>query len=161
MIDLVFFDIDGVLTDGMVYIDHEGNESKRISFDDIDAIFELKRAGVKIGFITGEENAFSDYVKKRFSPDFFISGCKDKLLCFKKLAEKENFDKSTVCFVGDSKKDVKLLRYLDYSFVPSDVDDEIKETAKFVTNARRGTGVIKEVAKFILEKRKIQKNVRN
>jgi len=161
MIDVVFFDIDGVLTDGMVYINHEGNESKKISFDDVDAIFELKRKGVKIGFITGEENKFSEYVKKRFSPDFFISGCKDKLLCFKELAEKENLDKSTVCFVGDSKKDVELLRYLDYSFVPSDVDDEIKETAKSVTNARRGTGVIKEVAKFVLEKRKTQKNVRN
>lgn len=52
MIDTVFFDIDGVLTDGMVYVDSDGKESKRISFDDIDAVFELKRAGVQVGFIT-------------------------------------------------------------------------------------------------------------
>ncbi len=161
MIDTLFFDIDGVLTDGMVYIDHEGNESKRISFDDIDAIFELKREGVKIGFITGEENKFSKYVKKRFSPDFFASGCKDKLQYFQETAEKKNLDKSKACFVGDSKKDVDLLEYLDYSFVPSDVDDEIKKSAKFIANAVKGSGVIKEVAKFILDKRKTQKNVRN
>lgn len=150
MIDAVFFDIDGVLTDGMVYVGSGGAELKRISFDDIDAVFELKRAGVKIGFITGEDDSFSEYVKKRFSPDFFKSGCKDKLSYFKELESREKLTKSATCFVGDSSKDVELLRYLDYSFVPSNVDDEIKSSAKYVTQATRGSGVIKEVAKFIL-----------
>ena len=40
----------------MLYIDSAGNESKKISFDDIDAIFELKRNEMKIGFIAGENN---------------------------------------------------------------------------------------------------------
>ena len=58
MIEAVFLDIDGVLTDGAIYVDASGNETKRILFDDIDAVFELKRAGLKIGFITGEETSF-------------------------------------------------------------------------------------------------------
>ncbi len=153
MIDVAFFDIDGVLTDGMVYIDSDGKETKKISFDDIDAIFELKRAGIKIGFITGEDNGFSKFVERRFSPDFFVAGCKDKLSYFKELAEKENIDKSKTCFTGDSKKDIPLLKYTDYSFSPSDVDEEIRESAKAVVNAVRGNGVIKEVAKFILANR--------
>ena len=153
MIEVALFDIDGVLTDGTVWVDSSGNETKRISFDDIDAIFELKRAGVKVGFITGEENGFAEYVKERFSPDFFASGCKDKLSYFKELAEKEGLDKARVCFVGDSGKDVSLLKYLDCSFAPSDVDDDIKGAAKFVANATRGRGVIKEVARFILARR--------
>ena len=151
MIEVALFDIDGVLTDGMVYVDSEGKESKRISFDDIDAVFELKRAGVKVGFITGEDNGFIKYVKKRFVPDYFVSGCKDKLVYFKDLEEKEGLDKSRTCFVGDSRKDVKLLEYLEYSFVPSDIDNEIKESAKFITKAVRGKGVIKDVARFILK----------
>jgi 3-deoxy-D-manno-octulosonate 8-phosphate phosphatase (KDO 8-P phosphatase) len=88
MIDAVFFDIDGVLTDGMVYVDSDGKESKRISFDDIDAVFELKRAGLRVGFITGEDNGFTEYVKKRFVPDYFVSGCKDKLKYFKDIKKK-------------------------------------------------------------------------
>ena len=56
MIDTVLLDVDGVLTDGAVYVDSSGKETKRILFDDIDAVFELKRAGIKIGFITGEDN---------------------------------------------------------------------------------------------------------
>ncbi|MFQ5714593.1 MAG: HAD hydrolase family protein [Candidatus Scalinduaceae bacterium] len=155
MIDAVFFDIDGVLTDGMVYVDSDGKETKRISFDDIDAVFELKRAGVKVGFITGEDNGFTKYVKKRFVPDYFVSGCKDKLGYFKDLEEKEGLDKPKTCFVGDSKKDMELLEYLEYSFVPSDIDNEIKESAKFITNAVRGKGVIKEVAGFVLKKNNV------
>ena len=58
MIEAIFLDIDGVLTDGAVYVDASGNETKRILFDDIDAIFKLKRSGIKIGFITGEDNDF-------------------------------------------------------------------------------------------------------
>lgn len=154
MIEIVLLDVDGVLTDGTVYIDSEGKESKRIAFDDIDAVFELKRAGIKIGFLTGEDNNFSEYVKKRFAPDYFVSGCKDKLSYFKRLSEDESIDKSKVCFVGDSTKDIELLKYLDFSFSPTDVSHEIKESAKFVTHAARGKGVIKEVAAFVLNRRK-------
>ncbi len=151
MIDILFMDIDGVLTDGMVYIDSQGNESKRISFDDIDAIFALKRTGIRIGFITGEDNSFSEYVKERFSPDYFASGCKDKLSYFKSLEQKEGLDKSRASYVGDSEKDVELLNYLDLSFAPSNVDSEVKRAAKFILSTPKGSGVIKEVAKFILE----------
>ncbi len=72
--EAVFLDIDGILTDGSVYVDASGKETKRIQFDDIDAIFKLKRAGIKIGFITGEDNDFCQYVEKRFDPDFFSKG---------------------------------------------------------------------------------------
>ena len=60
MINTVLLDIDGVLTDGAVYVSADGKETKRILFEDIDAIFALKRAGLKIGFITGEDNEFCD-----------------------------------------------------------------------------------------------------
>lgn len=153
MIEFAFFDIDCVLTDGVEYFDSNGLETKKISFDDIDAIFELKRSGIRIGFITGEDNNFADYVRKRFSPDYFAAGCKDKLSYFKTLEKSGEIDKTKACFVGDSKKGIELSRYIYYSFTPSNVDDEIKNTAKFVTNAVKGKGVIKEATRFILNKR--------
>lgn len=153
MIETVFFDVDGVLTDGAVYVDAAGHEIKRISFEDIDAVFELKRAGIKIGFITGEANGFCRYVRERFAPDFFLEGCKDKLGAFKLLMRKAGLDESKVCYVGDSKKDVELLRYVASSFVPADVDPGVKDSAKFVLKAGRGKGVIKEVAGHVLKPR--------
>ena len=150
MISFVFLDIDGVLTDGAVYVDAFGKETKRIIFDDIDAIFKLKRAGIKIGFITGENNDFCQYVKSRFSPDYFLSGCKDKLAAFKKLEKEHNLDKRAVCYAGDSERDIELLEYVTHSFVPNDVDSEIKNSAKTVLKASRGQGAIKELSSLIL-----------
>ena len=151
MIEAVFLDIDGILTDGAVYIDSSGNESKRIFFDDIDAVFELKRAGLKIGFITGEDTPFCQFVEKRFEPDFFMPGCKDKLSALKKILVESGLDKFQVCYAGDAKRDVPLLDFLPLSFVPSDVDDSIKAAAKVVLKSQRGRGVIKEITTHILE----------
>ena len=150
MIDAVFFDIDGVLTDGAVYVDAQGNETKKILFDDIDAIFELKRFGIKIGFITGEDTEFCQYVQRRFEPDFFFTGCKDKLAAFKKISGETRLDKKRVCYVGDSRKDIELLQFVEYSFVPSDVELKVRESSKIVLETPRGKGVIKEVAFKIL-----------
>jgi YrbI family 3-deoxy-D-manno-octulosonate 8-phosphate phosphatase len=150
VISEVFLDIDGVLTDGAVYVDAAGKETKRILFDDIDAIFKLKRAGIKIGFITGEDNDFCEYVKNRFSPNFFIAGCKDKLAAFKKLAGEEGLDKNNVCYAGDAERDIELLKYVGHSFTPGDVDPVIKSSAKTVLRSSRGQGVIKELSNFIL-----------
>lgn len=152
MIEAVFLDIDGVLTDGAVYVDEAGNETKRILYDDIDAVFELKRAGLKIGFITGEETSFCEFVKKRFEPDFFVSGCKDKLNVLKQILVETGMDKSQVCYAGDSKRDVALLEFLPLSFTPSDVDNLIKASAKIVLKSQRGHGVVKEIAMHILTK---------
>ena len=69
MINTVLLDIDGVLTDGAVYVSADGKETKRILFEDIDAIFALKRAGLKIGFITGEDNEFCDYEFKQIKSE--------------------------------------------------------------------------------------------
>ena len=150
LIKNALFDIDGVLTDGAVYIQENGTETKRITFDDIDAIFELKRTGIRIGFITGEQNLFTDYLRKRFEPDFFISGCKDKLNAFQDLAIQEKMDEHNTCFVGDSRKDIPLLSFMhNYSFVPMDVDESVKKAARFVVPASRGNGVIRKVADII------------
>ena len=151
MIETALFDIDGVLTDGAIYVDASGNESKRILFVDIDALFELKRSQIRIGFITGEDSRFCEYVQNRFKPDVFLAGCKDKLAAFQDLANKGKVTTTTTCYAGDSRKDIELLRYLPISFAPSDAEELVKQAAKIVLHARRGEGVIREVVDHCLE----------
>ena len=151
MIDTVLLDIDGILTDGAVYVDATGKETKRILFDDIDAIFKLKRAGIKIGFITGENTEFCHYVQERFGPDFFLAGCKNKLVAFKKLSEEYRLDRKKVCYVGDSEKDKELLSFVKYSYAPADASEAVRNSAKIVLKAARGQGVIRELAGKVLQ----------
>jgi YrbI family 3-deoxy-D-manno-octulosonate 8-phosphate phosphatase len=150
VIEIVFFDIDGVLTDGAVYVDASGKETKRILFEDINAIFDLKRAGIKVGFITGEDNKFCDYVYRRFSPEFLIRGCRDKLGAFKKLAEELGVEREKVCYVGDSQRDRELLEFVGQSYAPADASADVKSSAKKVLQASRGNGVIRELVDELL-----------
>lgn len=150
MIEVALFDIDGILTDGTVSIDSSGREIKRLCFDDIDAIFELKRAGIKVGFLSGESDYFTQYVKQRFSPDIFMDGCKDKFKAFKAFEQELKLDVSKAAYVGDSKKDVELLNYVNYSFSPSDAVPLARKVAKVVLISKRGEGVVREVVDFFL-----------
>ena len=66
MIKLVLSDIDGVLTDGKVWIGDQGATFKTLKYKDFDAVGMLRVAGIKFGIITGEENTFTVYVKEKF-----------------------------------------------------------------------------------------------
>jgi 3-deoxy-D-manno-octulosonate 8-phosphate phosphatase (KDO 8-P phosphatase) len=80
------------------------------------------------------------------------AGCKDKLRACKKILEGNNLYSNSVCFVGDSRKDIDLLKYLSLSFTPADVGQDVQESAKIILKTQRGQGVIKEVANYILSK---------
>lgn len=154
MINVALFDVDGVLTDGAVWIDSRGEEIKRILFDDIDALFALKRAGIKIGFITGENTAFCDYLEKRFSPHYFIRGCKNKLESFKEIEKNDQLCPDSVCFVGDSFKDRELLKYLTHGIAPADAPEEVIQSAKIKLQSVRGKGVVRESSQYIFKHNK-------
>ena len=76
MIKTVLLDIDGVLTNGKITVDSNGNELKTIDFKDIDAVFEFKRRGLLVGLITGEATPITEYFRRRFQPEFFTKAVK-------------------------------------------------------------------------------------
>ncbi len=81
MIELVVFDIDGVITDGSVIVDSDGREQKQINLKDIDAVYELHRMGYRLAAITGEDTDIVNYFENRFPWEFFLPGQQDKKRC--------------------------------------------------------------------------------
>jgi L-ribulose-5-phosphate 3-epimerase len=149
-IDVLLLDIDGVLTDGRVWVGPDGAETKAIAFVDIDAVFRMRRAGIRIGFITGEATPFAEYVRRRFEPELFVSGRKDKLAAFRELARDHALDPGRVAFAGDSHHDIDLLRELATTFAPADAHEAVRAAATQVLRARRGGGVVEEIADRLL-----------
>ncbi len=145
MIKIVLLDIDGVLTDGKVTIDSQGNETKTIDFKDIDAVFELKRRGVLIGLITGEATPITCVFNQRFKPDFFYNGCKDKVQAFEDILAKAKVTQEEVCFVGDSKHDIKLLKMVGLPVCPANAVAEVKTLAAVCLKTKGGNGCILEL----------------
>ena len=149
MIKLILFDIDGVLTDGKVTIDSDGKEHKTIDFRDIDAIFELKRRGYKIGLITGEGSDITLFFKERFKPDFFYNGCKNKVAALHNILEKAGYSKKEVCFVGDSKHDIPVMKEVGLSVCPANATEDVKSIAQLQLKSNGGDGCVLELMEHL------------
>ncbi len=150
-IKAIFFDVDGVLTDGKITYDESGKEIKSFHVRDGLIISYLKKAGILTGGISGRESAA---VAKRFAElkiDFCHQGIVDKVVAFKKLTDHYKLKTKEVAFIGDDLNDLPVFPLAGLAVCPADTVDYIKKRADLVTKARGGDGVLREVADLVLE----------
>jgi len=151
MIELIVFDIDGVITDGSVIIDSKGNEQKQINLKDIDAIFELHRRGFKLAAITGEDTEIVSYFEKRFPWEYFYRGNKTKKETMQQIEKGTGITRESICYIGDGKYDVEPLMYAGLGVCPANAIDKAKNAADMILQNDGGKGCIWELIS-ILEK---------
>lgn len=151
MVELIVFDIDGVITDGSVIIDSNGHEQKQINLKDIDAIFELHRRGFKLAAITGEDTEIVDYFEKRFPWEYFYRGNKTKKETMKLIEAGTGISREKICYIGDGKYDIEPLTYAGLGLCPANAIDKAKNAADIILQNDGGKGCIWEIIS-ILEK---------
>ena len=149
MIKLIVFDIDGVITDGSVIIDTNGNEQKKVNLKDIDAIFELSRRGFLLAAITGEDTSIVDYFEKRFPWEYFYRGSKTKKETMKLIEKGTGVTREDICYVGDGKYDVEPLQYAGLGICPANSIDKAKQAANIILQNNGGEGCIWEMLKIL------------
>ncbi len=160
MIELIVFDIDGVITDGSVIIDSNGNEQKQINLKDIDAIFELYRRGYKLAAITGEDTEIVNYFEKRFPWEHFYRGNKTKKETMKQIEQGTGINRRSICYIGDGKYDVEPLTYAGLGICPANAIDKAKNAADIILQNDGGKGCLWELIS-ILEKYDDEENTHN
>ena len=147
----IFSDIDGVLTDGTVSLDAEGNERKSICYRDLDAVGLLRRAGIKLYFVTGEDSPLTQRIIAKFKPEGAECGAKDKGAVFAALSRRLGVSPESVCYIGDSERDIPALQAAGLAVCPADAMPNVLRVAQYVTAAKGGAGVLSEVAARIME----------
>jgi len=155
-IKMVVFDVDGVFTDGGVYVDENGNEQVKFSRIDGKGIELLRERGFYIAVISAED---SDIVRRRMEklniPEVHL-GIKDKLKCLNKLVEKYTLQTTEVCFCGDDVQDIISMKAMGLSICPSNAVAEVKEISSYISEKTGGDGFVREVCDLLLSKRKIK-----
>jgi YrbI family 3-deoxy-D-manno-octulosonate 8-phosphate phosphatase len=149
MIRIVLLDIDGVLTNGKVTVDSAGNESKTIDYKDIDAVFEMKRQGLKVGLITGEGTPITLFFRDRFKPDFFFNGCKDKPAALKEILDQTGTAPDEVCYVGDGKHDIPIMNLVKFAGCPANAIPEVRKRSNILLKHDGGDGCVWELLEWI------------
>jgi 3-deoxy-D-manno-octulosonate 8-phosphate phosphatase (KDO 8-P phosphatase) len=150
VIKAVFFDVDGVLTDGRIIYDDTGREIKSFNVKDGLIISHLKKAGIIMGAISGRESAAVTRRCAELKVDFCHQGIIDKAMVFEKLIKHYKLKSKQVAFIGDDINDLPVFRLTGFSICPADTFDYLKEQVDLVTYAKGGSGVLREVGDLVL-----------
>ena len=150
LVKAIFFDVDGVLTDGGIIYDDTGRETKRFNVKDGYIISHLKKAGIIVGIITGRDSKVVSNRAAELKLDFCHQGIMDKYSVFEKLIEFHKLKKKQVAFIGDDINDLTTLNACGLSASPADGLSYVRNQVDMITQAKGGEGVVREVADLVL-----------
>jgi 3-deoxy-D-manno-octulosonate 8-phosphate phosphatase (KDO 8-P phosphatase) len=151
-IKLFLCDVDGVLTDGSIFIGGE-KEFKRFNIRDGLGLVLARRAGLKVGWVSARPSLATKMRAKELKIDFLVQqGDKlSKTGSVEKLLAREKLDWSEVCFVGDDVVDLGPLARAGFGVAVADARPEAKAAADFVTCEAGGRGAVREAVEMILQ----------
>jgi len=152
-IEMVIFDVDGVLTDGTTIVDSEGREALRFDVQDGYGMFRGYRAGLTYAIITGRSIKAVEHRARDLRIERLYLGQKIKQEAFADLVEKSGIDTSAMAFVGDDLNDIKVMEQVGVSCAVANARPEVKEIADVVTDARGGYGAVREFLEMIIAAR--------
>ena len=151
-IKLFLCDVDGVLTDGSVFIG-EAQEIKRFNIRDGLGLVLLRRAGFKVGWVSARPSVVTERRAAELKIDFLVQQTDrtSKIGAVEKILRRAQLDWDAVCFVGDDVVDLGPLKRAGFAVAVGDARPEVKAAAHFVTRAAGGRGAVREVAEMILK----------
>ncbi len=150
-IKALVLDIDGVLTDGTVAV--QGESGKRVFLRDLDALTMIKGKGIRIAFLTGEDESEAGPVVERCGgADQVVYRSKDKEAGLREIARKLDLDPSELCYLADARRDVAAMKLAGLALCPADGDSLAKQAAHVVLEAGGGRGAVSEAVDLILER---------
>jgi len=154
-IKLFLCDVDGVLTDGSVFIGG-GREFKRFNIRDGLGLVLARRAGLKIGWVSARPSLATKLRAEELKIHFLVqqNDRTSKTAAIEKLLAQEKLSWNDVCFVGDDIVDLGPLQRAGFSVAVADGVAEAKAAAHFVTGATGGRGAVREVLEMILQAQK-------
>ncbi len=148
---MLLLDVDGVLTDGTVYMDNSGVEAKGFNIMDGLGLNLLGRAGIDIGIITGRHSAVVAHRARELNIALVVQGCRDKLAAAEEIILDRELSFEQLAFVGDDLIDLTLLKRVGLPLSVPNGAEEVRAVACHVTHKRGGRGAVREVAELILK----------
>ncbi len=151
-IKLVLLDVDGVLTSGEIILG-ETDEYKVFNVKDGLGITLARRAGLRVGIITGRSSASVSRRAAELKLDFLVQGAFDKLPELEKILESTGITPEEVCYMGDDLLDLPIFDAVGFPAAPADARPEVLQAATWVSEVPGGRGAVRELMEYILKTR--------
>ena len=148
---LVIFDVDGVFTDGSVYLSEDGKEMMKFSRIDGRGIRLLRQQGLKTAVITSEETNIVKFRMEKLEIDEIYMGISNKIKIYNILKEKYNLTNENICYLGDDTNDLEILKVVGLSCCPKNAQNIVKSISEYVSDYKGGKGFVRDVCNLIIE----------
>lgn len=145
---IVFLDLDGTLTDGVITFDHESDQ-RHFSIRDGLALQWARDLGVLPVVISGRESKAAELRMRDLGLEYYL-GVRDKVAVAEQVLRRMGATWEECVMVGDDLPDVPLLKRVGWPVAVSDAVAEVKAVARNVTRARAGHGAVREVVERVL-----------
>ena len=149
-IRVAFFDVDGVLTDGGLYLSAEGEMLKRFHILDGLGLKLLQQAGITPVVITGRDSQPLRARLAALGVTHVHYGTEDKAPAAQKTLQALGFDWAQAAAIGDDWPDLPVLRRCGFAAAPANAHAEVKAAAAYVTTAAGGHGAAREFCDLLL-----------
>lgn len=144
-VKLLSCDIDGVMTDGSIYYDKDGQCMYKFHVLDGVGLKNAQKSGIRTCFISA---TLSDIISKRASVlgvDYCLLGCLDKLSALLRLTTEMDIPLSDVCHIADDVNDLDLLQHVGFPVTVPNAHRDILSACKFVTTRNGGSGAVRDL----------------
>ena len=149
-VKLFLCDVDGVLTDGAVWMGG-GVETKRFNIRDGLGLKFLQRHGIKVGWVSRRPSSATQQRADDLKIDFVAQSDSGKVGAVESILRQVGLNWPEVCYVGDDVVDLGVLERSGVAVAVADGVAEARAAADYVTKARGGHGAVRETVELILK----------
>ncbi len=150
LIRLVAFDVDGVMTDGGLFLSDSGEEFKRFNSLDGHGIKMLRASGVEVAIITGRTSRCVEMRAKNLGIVHVYQGVERKLEAMVDLLGKLSLSRDAAAYMGDDVVDLCVMRHVGLAVAVPESPELVREHAHYVTRRSGGHGAVREACELIM-----------
>ena len=147
---LLILDVDGVLTDGKLFFDNEGNEYKSFHARDGHGIKLLRQTGIEVAVISGRKSNSVALRMKNLGIEHVYQGYEDKRAAFNEIIAKIGITPEQAAHVGDDLLDLPIMTRVGLAIAVADANFAVKQRADWCTTLPGGHGAVREVCDLIM-----------
>ncbi|MDD2722085.1 MAG: HAD family hydrolase [Gallionella sp.] len=150
LVRLVVFDVDGVMTDGGLFLTDSGEEMKRFNSLDGHGIKMLRASGVEVAIITGRTSRCVERRAENLGITHVYQGVERKLDAMVDLLNKLNMSRDEAAYMGDDVVDLCVMRHVGLSISVPESPQIVREHSNYVTRRSGGHGAVREACELIM-----------
>jgi 3-deoxy-D-manno-octulosonate 8-phosphate phosphatase (KDO 8-P phosphatase) len=150
-VKIIIFDVDGVLTDGRIYVNDQGIETKSFYVLDGYGIKLLQKMKIEIAVISGRDTPGVALRMQYLGIHHVFQGVSDKLKIYQNLLKNLGLQDKEAAYMGDDLPDISVLKRAGLALTVPNAVKEVLACTPFVTQSRGGEGAVREVCEFILK----------